>query len=105
MSTIDDERIQKLEQTLTEAHRTRSTPSWQAEWVEGVMHEIHRVARQQPPVRTNGDVRHLVWQAASFATALAVLLMVSLLMGSPNVVSGEGDLMAEDVEMGSLFFE
>ncbi len=104
MSTIDDERLQKLEQALTEAHRARHTPSWQAGWVEGVMQEVRRVARQPPRVSGNGDVVLLVWRAAGFAAVLSILLLVSFLMQSMTV-SEEGGLMAEEVEVGSLFFE
>lgn len=105
MSTVDDERLQKLEQALTEAHRARHTPSWQAGWVEGVMQEVRRVARRPPRVCGNGGVEHLVWRAACFAAVLSILLLVSFLMQSPMTVSEEGGLMAEDVEVGSLFFE
>ena len=105
MSSIDDERLQQLEQALTEAHRARHTPPWQAGWVEGVMQEVRRVARQRPQVSGNGDVVLLVWRAAGFAAVLSILLLVSFLMQSPMIVSEEGGLLAEDVEMGSLFFE
>lgn len=105
MSPLDDERLQKLEQALTEAHRARHTPSWQAGWVEGVMQEIRRVARQPPGVSGNGDVVLLVWRAAGFAAVLSILLLVSFLMQSTMTMSEEGGLMAEDVEVSSLFFE
>lgn len=105
MSTIDDERLQKLEQALTEAHRARHAPSWQAGWVEGVMQEIRCVARRPSQVSGTGDVMLLVWRAAGFAAVLSILLLVSFLMQSTMTVSEEGGLMAEDVAMGSLFFE
>lgn len=105
MSTIDDERLQKLEQALTEAHRARHTLSWQGGWVEGVMQEVRCVARRPPQVSGNGDVMLLVWRAAGFAAVLSILLLVSFLMQSTMTVSEEGGLMAEDVEVGSLFFE
>lgn len=105
MSTIDDERLRKLEQALTEVHRARRTPPWQEGWVEGVMQEVRRVSRRQLGGSQNGEVVRLVWRAAGFATVLSILLIVSLLMRSPMAVSEEGGLMAEDVEVGSLFFE
>jgi len=105
MSTVDDERLRKLEQALTEAHRVRRSPPWQAGWVEGVMHEVRRVARCRPRDSRNSDVVRLVWRAAGCAAVLSMLLIVSLLMRSHTAVSEEGGLMAEDVEVGSLFFE
>ncbi|NGZ10197.1 MAG: hypothetical protein CV088_12550 [Nitrospira sp. LK70] len=105
MSPVDEERLQKLEQALTEAHRARHIPSWQAGWVEDVMQEVRRVARRPPRACGNGDVVHLVWRAACFAAVLSIFLLVSFLMQSTVNVSEEGGLMAEDVEVGSLFFE
>ncbi len=105
MSTVDDERLRKLEEAFTEAHRVRHTPSWQEEWTEGVMQEVRRLARRRPRISGNGDVVHLIWRAAGFAAVLSILLLVSFLMQSTMTVSEEGGLLAEDVEVGSLFFE
>jgi hypothetical protein len=105
MNPVDDERLRKLERALIEAHRARLTPPWEPGWVQGVMHEVRRAVKPRSPVYHEHDVPHLVWQAASIAAVLAVLLTVSLLMGSPKSVNEETGLMAEDVEMGSLFFE
>lgn len=105
MSTTDDERLQKLEQALTEAHRARQAPSWQAGWVEGVMQEVRCVARRPPQVSGNGDVKLLVWRAAGIAAVLSILLLMPFLMQSTMPVSEEGGLIAEDVAVGSLFFE
>lgn len=105
MNPVEDEQLRKLEQALIEAHRTRQAPQWESGWVEGVMREVHLLARRQPPASHEQDVTQLVWRTAGFAAALAALLMVTLLMGSPKSVSEEAGLMAEDVGMGSLFFE
>jgi hypothetical protein len=105
MSTVDDKRLRKLEEALTEAHRVRHTPSWQEGWAEGVMQEVRRLARRQPRISGHGDVVHLIWRAAGFAAVLSILLLVSFLMQSTMTVSEEGGLIAEDVEVGSLFFE
>lgn len=105
MSTVDDERLRKLEEALTEAHRARHTPSWRAGWVEGVMQEVRRAARRPPQVSANGDVVRLVWRAAGFAAVLSIFLLVSFLMQSTMTMSEEGGLIAEDVAVGSLFFE
>lgn len=105
MSTVDDKRLRKLEEALTEAHRVRPTPSWPEGWAEGVMQEVRRLARRQPRISGHGDVVHLIWRAAGCAAVLSILLLVSFLMQSTRTVSEEGGLIAEDVEVGSLFFE
>lgn len=105
MSTVDDKRLRKLEEALTEAHRARHAPSWPEGWAESVMQEIRRLARRQPWISGHGDVVHLIWRAACFAAVLSILLLVSFLMQSTMTVSEEGGLMAEDVEVGPLFFE
>lgn len=105
MSTVDDDRLRKLEQALTHAHRARHSPPWQAGWDESVMQEIRRVSKRQPPFFPNGDVTRLVWRTAGFAAILSIFLMVSFLIRSTMAVSGGGGLIAEDIEVGSLFFE
>jgi hypothetical protein len=100
-----DERLQKLEQALIETHRARQMPPWEARWDESVMQEIRRVARRQPPVRRNDDVAHLVWRTAGFAATLAVLLVVWLMILSPQFVIEENGLVAEEIHLGSLFLE
>lgn len=105
MNSVDDERLQKLERALMEAHKARLTPPWEPGWVQGVMRDVRRGVTPRPSAYREHDVPHLVWRAAGVAAALAALLTVSLWMGSPRTVSEESGLMAEDVEMGSLFFE
>ncbi len=100
-----DERLEKLEQTLIETHRARQMPPWEARWDERVMQEIRRMARRQPPVRRNDDVARLVWRTAGFAAALAVLLVVLLMIVSPQFVIEESSLVAEEIHLGSLFLE
>ncbi len=104
MSLSDDERLRKLEQALFEAHRARKSLSWEANWTESVMREVYRAARQQAPVRRNGEVTRLVWRTASFAVAMAAL-MGALLIISPGSVEHGGGLVAEEIELGSLFLE
>ena len=99
-----DERLEKLEQILIESHRARQMPPLEAGWDESVMQEIRRMARRQPPVRPNDDLAHLVWRTAGFAATLAVLLVVLMIL-SPQFVIEENGLVAEEIHLGSLFLE
>ncbi len=104
MRTPDNERLRKLEQALLEAHRARKNQPWEMGWAEGVMREVHRRARYQGPAHQNGEGARFVWQAASFAVALAVLMGALLIISSLPVDRGSG-LVAEETELGSLFLE
>ncbi|MGC4098194.1 MAG: hypothetical protein QM706_13850 [Nitrospira sp.] len=105
MNPVDDERVRTLERALMEAHKARLTPPWEPGWVQGVMRDVRCAIKPHRSAYREHDVPHLVWRAAGVAAALAALLTMSLWMGSPKTVSEEAGLMAEDVEMGSLFFE
>lgn len=104
MSRIDNERLQHLEQALTRAHQTRRTPSWDTGWAERVMQEVRRVARQQAPV-PHHDVVRLVWRTAGIAAVLAMLIGLTVMTGSSRPAIHEGGVVADEVDLGSLFLE
>lgn len=106
MSRIDDERLQKLERTLLEAHRARQTPSWDMKWAEHVMQGVRRVARQQVPVsHHHDDVLRLLWKTAGVAAVLAILMGLTVMTGSSRQAIHEGGVVADEVDLGSLFLE
>jgi hypothetical protein len=106
MSRIDDERLQQLEQALLEAHRARRTPSWDTGWAMRVMQRVRRVARQQARVsQHHDDVLRLVWKTAGVAVVLALLVGLTVMMGSSQTAIQERGVVADEVDLGSLFLE
>lgn len=104
MSRTEHERLKKLEQALTKAHRERRTPSWEAGWAKRVMQEVRRVARQQAPV-PHHDIVRLVWRTAGIAAVLAILIGLTVMIGSSRPAIHEGGVVAEEIDLGSLFLE
>lgn len=104
MSRLNNERLQKLEQALTQAHRARQVPPWEAGWAERVMQEVRRVARQPAPV-PHDDVVRLIWRTAGIAAVLAILIGLTVMTGSFRPAIHEGGVVAEEIDLGSLFLE
>lgn len=105
MSAPEDETIRNLEHALAKAHRERQPLPLGQEWTEKVMWAIRRQGVQTRPVSPRVVLDGLIWQTASAAAALALILTLSLLVMSLFPSRGGVSLVAEEVESGSLFLE
>ena len=74
MTRLHDENFEKVERALTEAHRSRQTPPFGADWTLRVMRDIRREAAghgQQSTMPPRLD--RLVWRTAAVAIVLALV--------------------------------
>lgn len=102
MITPNDEQVTKLEQTLIEAHRARHVPPLGTPWAQQVMRDIRLRAPQAEP---GNGAEHLIWRAAAFAVAVALVALVSITAWRWTNSFENVSLMAEEFESTSLFVD
>lgn len=104
MAQHDDKR-DRLERILKEAHRNRSEPALGPAWLRSVMRDVRRASTGAG--RGNGGLllEQHVWRAAAAAAAVAVVLTCSLMV---LTWTGQGDgpeTLDEEFEIAAVWSE
>ncbi len=101
----DDDKMQRLERALSEAHRHRSEPALGPAWLRSVMWDVRRASSEES--RPNGGfvVEQQVWRAAALAAAVALVLTFSLVVLSWTGLGESPEMLVEEFEIAALLSE
>jgi hypothetical protein len=78
MTPLNDEQLKKVERALTEAHRSRQTPSLGADWTLRGMRDVRLEAAGHGPSTMALGLDRLVWRTAAVAAVLALIFTGSV---------------------------
>lgn len=99
-----DDKMDRLERILKEAHRNRSEPALGPAWLRSVMRDVRRASTGAG--RGNGGLllEQQVWRAAAAAAAVAVVFCSLMVL----TWTGQGDgpeTLEEELEIAAVWSE